>query len=241
MLAESNLHHPILAAIWLTAQRGFRACKLHSFWMKYIWKVHSRNASNVLLLLMGIQAMDQTRPLLKLILPELCTVGMLGPLPWLSSCWAALLANVDISILSPQLISELALNYNPVGGSLEVYTVCWPFVINTKWRKVPTASLWLFREKTGVGCYRFNRLWHLRYSTAREPFSSNQCLQWVETGLKCTTLNMNQWSIIANTHPSLPHISVVLLVQEAENPVPHPALHLRDTLFIKLTLWSLHS
>jgi len=29
---------------------------------------------------------------------------------------------------------------------------------------------------------------------------------------------MNQWSIVANTHPSLSHISVVLLVREDVKP-----------------------
>lgn len=96
-----ELHHPVLAAVWLTVQRGFRACKLHSFWMKYDWKMHSRNAPNVLLLLMGIRSMDQTRTSLKLILPETGTVGMLGPLHQLSSCWAALPANADINLVFP--------------------------------------------------------------------------------------------------------------------------------------------
>lgn len=68
-----------------------------------------------------------------------------------------------------------------------------------------------------------NRLWHLRYSTASEPFSSSQCLKWVETAPKFTTLSTNQWSIIANTHSSLSHISVVLLVQEDLKPCLPPS------------------
>lgn len=130
---------------------------------------------------------------------------------------------MQIKIYSFPAISELILNYNPVLVSFEVCIVSWPFVINIKWRKAPTASFCLFRGKIGVGCCRFNRLWHLRYSTAWEPFSSNQCLQWVETGLKFTTLNMNQWSIIANTHPSLSHILVVPLVQEDLKPCLPPS------------------
>lgn len=145
----------------------------------------------------------------------MCVVGMLGPLHQLSSRWATLPANADTNLFFPH---NWFLNYTRVLVLSEVYAVSWPFLINTKLRKAAVVSCCLFRGKTGVGCCRFNRLWLLRYSAAGEPFSSNQCLKWVETGLQSTTLNMNQRGIIANTHPSLSHISVVLLVQEDLKP-----------------------
>ena len=42
-------------------------------------KRHSRNAPDALLLLTGVQSVAQSRTGLKLLLPEMCSVGMLGP------------------------------------------------------------------------------------------------------------------------------------------------------------------
>lgn len=100
-LFESKFNRPVRTAVWLTVQRGSRARQLHSSWLKDGWKVHSRNAPNVLSLLMAVQSMDQTRTGLKLIPPEMRTEELLGLLRQLSSRGAALPANADTRLVLP--------------------------------------------------------------------------------------------------------------------------------------------